>query len=504
MSLPLLCSSKPTLHYWLLVGWLLCCPVVQATTLNIGIFQRFGENPDQAIVRSIDRKPLQIVIDGRQPLMATQISVQTQKIPLTTPMSWSRVVVSSQRSFEDAQAVAQQLKILNISSEIARPKRWQVWVKRLAALRTAEQQALVTQLLKAGFSTAHIEEGQITQNLLLALTINGQTLSGQQVTIQSAQNQVQFGQRTYGGSLWLQPNAYGTYTIINQVELETYLRGVVPYEIAPTAPYEAIKAQAIVARTFALRNRHRFQIDSYDLCATPNCQVYRGLGGTTPLTERAVRATRHQVLTYGGRLVDALYTSANGGQTARYSDLFSGEDRPYLVSRLDRPENLPLGDLSDEVMVRRLLGYQEGFNESGAPTFHWSRTYSSERLAASLNLNLPTIGLFPPAIKAITGIQVAQRSPSGRVLRLRVQTDQGEIALTKDAILSAIDGLPSTLFYLDASPSGEFLLKGGGWGHGLGLSQYGSYGLARRGYDYAAILRFYFPQTKLDTIAKSE
>ncbi|WP_287130884.1 SpoIID/LytB domain-containing protein, partial [Candidatus Cyanaurora vandensis] len=231
--------------------------------------------------------------------------------------------------------------------------------------------------------------------------------------------------------------------------------------------------------------------------ATANCQVYKGLSGVTALTDKAVASTQGQVLTYQGELVDALYTSANGGTSARYSDLWLGRERPYLQAKPEslRPPNL--GRLDQEANLKRLLGYRQDFNESGSPAFRWVRTYSSAKLVASLQENLPTLGLALPDLTTVTGLKVAERSTSGRVLRLAVQTNRGELTLSKDMILSAINQLPSTLFYVESAGDKGFRLVGGGWGHGLGLSQYGSYGLAKRGWDYQRILGFYFPQTNL-------
>ncbi|WP_218079370.1 SpoIID/LytB domain-containing protein [Anthocerotibacter panamensis] len=478
---------------WVWVLWLGFAPV-QAKTLEIGIFQRFGEHQDEATIQSTG--PLKITLDQNQTLSAPTVAIQTARIPLAQPIPWSRVVVSAHRSFEDAQVVADGLKPWNIEPLLARPQRWQVWALRRSSPPTVDQEALVGRLHTAGYSTARLESGLQTDEMLLDLTIDGTHYQTREVTIQAPQNRLQFGARRYGGTLRLSPNAYGTYSVINRIDLETYLRGVVPYEIAPKAPYEAIKAQAIVARTFALKNLNRFRLDGYDLCATANCQVYQGLGGVTPLTDRAVQTTRQQVLTYQGKLVDALYTSANGGLSARYSDLWGGEDRPYLRPRLDRIQPLSLIGLSQEQGLQRFFQNRTNFNETGSPAFRWTRTYSAASLLASLTKNLPTLGLFVP-LKAVTGLRVLERSDSGRVLRLGIQTDQGEITLSKDSILSAIERLPSTLFYIELEAAGSFRLIGGGWGHGLGLSQYGSYGLARRGWDYRRILNFYFPATRL-------
>ncbi|HAN46865.1 MAG TPA: amidase, partial [Cyanobacteria bacterium UBA8156] len=95
------------------------------------------------------------------------------------------------------------------------------------------------------------------------------------------------------------------------------------------------QAQAILARSYALASRQRFVADNYELCATTQCQVYRGLEGTSPNTDRAIATTRGQVLTHQGQIIDALYSSTTGGITANYNDLWDGEPRPYLQSVWD-------------------------------------------------------------------------------------------------------------------------------------------------------------------------
>ncbi|WP_287130907.1 SpoIID/LytB domain-containing protein, partial [Candidatus Cyanaurora vandensis] len=246
---------------WVIVGGFLWALGLAcgAAPLDIGIFQRFGENLEQATVQAVGEQPLTVVTSEQRQFQTRRLKIQTTRVPLTTPMPWSRVMVSAHRSFEDAQGVARTLAHLNPA--IVRPQRWQVWVMRQATPPTPAQAQLVTQL-QQNYPTARVESGLQTEEVVLDLN---QQYRARQVTIQAPNNRVKFGTRLYGGNLRLMPNSYGTYSVINRVDLQTYLRGVVPYEIAPVAPYQAIKAQAVVARTFALRNLKRFSFDGYDL-----------------------------------------------------------------------------------------------------------------------------------------------------------------------------------------------------------------------------------------------
>jgi stage II sporulation protein D len=138
----------------------------------------------------------------------------------------------------------------------------------------------------------------------------------------------------YRGYLELFVNNSNLFTLVNVVNLEDYLLGVVPAELSPAAfpEKEAIKAQAIAARTYAVKRRGQFAAEGYDICATPACQVYRGFSAEQLMSNEAVRETIGEVLTYQGELVDALYTSTCGGRTENSENVFTSP-QPYLVSR---------------------------------------------------------------------------------------------------------------------------------------------------------------------------
>ena len=148
---------------------------------------------------------------------------------------------------------------------------------------------------------------------------------------------IPFQAGTWRGNLLLRPNARGTFHVVNRVGLEDYLKGVVPAEMGPRVydEIEALKAQAVAARSYAARHRGESAAEGYDLCSTPRCQVYAGAGAEHPLSSRAVEATAGEVLTYGGRIADTLFTSTCGGRTEAAQEVFptyASGDTPYLVS----------------------------------------------------------------------------------------------------------------------------------------------------------------------------
>ena len=146
----------------------------------------------------------------------------------------------------------------------------------------------------------------------------------------------------YRGILEVRAGAPGMVTVINVLNLEDYLRGVVPNELSPTAfaELEALKAQAVAARTYALRNMGQFAAKGYDICATPACQVYRGKSTENALSDQAVEETRGMTAAYRGQLINALYTSTCGGHTEDGGNIFDGEELPYLRGVVCAPEQV--------------------------------------------------------------------------------------------------------------------------------------------------------------------
>jgi SpoIID/LytB domain protein len=304
----------------------------------------------------------------------------------------------------------------------------------------------------------------------------------------------------------LQPNAYGTYTLVNTVPLETYVRGVLPHEIGINAPMAAMEAQAIIARTYALRNIRRFAVDNYQLCADTHCQVYQGLSGVAKNTDQAIAATRGQILTYNNEIVDALYSSTTGGVTANFSDIWNGEDRPYLKPMIDAPNNhlwdLSRQNLADNQNFQKFINLKTGFNESTWDVFRWHKETDINQITKDLQKFLNAKKSPYSNFQKIKAMSIVERSTSGRILKLAVKTDIGIFTLHKDEVRSAFAAPVSTLFYIQPLNKGQkdiwgYAFIGGGLGHGVGLSQTGAQNLAKLGWSSTKILEFYYPGTKI-------
>ncbi len=489
--------------------------------LKIGIVQRFGDEPTDLLNLQAtpgDRLTLNFNTGERQQTLQTNsVKLEVMMQPLPAPALLERVVLSTHRSFETAEDSARQWRQRGIEVEIAQPERWQVWAKQEVYNTPLLRRLLLQSLQAKGDRTAYVDTQILQQVPRSSWVVNGKRYSRNQLDITAGKNPIQVSggkdgrqHRLYAGRLRLQPNAYGTYTLVNEVPLETYLRGVVPHEIGADAPYAAVEAQAIIARTYALRNLRRFALDGYELCADTQCQVYNGLSGTVPNTDRAIAATRGQVLTYQNQLVDAVYSSTTGGVTASFSDIWNGADRPYLQPVVDAASNiwnLSYQSLADEQNLQQFISLRQGFNETGWSMFLWRKERSMEQITQDLQryfeVNKSPLANF----KTVQQMQVVQRAPGGRILKLAVQTERGIFVLQKDEVRNAFSAPRSTLFYLQPLNKGNktlwgYAFVGGGLGHGVGLSQTGSYGLAQLGWSSSRILNFYYPGTRIQPLSE--
>ncbi len=262
--------------------------------------------------------------------------------------------------------------------------------------------------------------------------------------------------RAYRGGVRLLVEG-GRLLLLNLVPLEDYLLGVLPGEMPEGFPLEALKAQAVVARTFAVSRLNPRA--SYDLCAEERCQVYLGFSAERERYRVAVAATRGQVLSYGGKAISALYHADSGGMTAGSEEVF-GKPLPYLRPRPDP--------------------YAKG------PKSLWRMRVERAQAARVLQaLGFGPTGEDPP--------QVLERSPSGRVWRVRLLGV--ELRGLEAGRFLRLLGLPSTLVEFQG-----FEALGRGAGHGVGLSQWGAKGMAEAGYGHREILGHYFPGTFLSDL----
>ncbi|MBW4451977.1 MAG: SpoIID/LytB domain-containing protein [Nostoc indistinguendum CM1-VF10] len=495
---------------------------IQDMELKIGIVQRFGSQPTaklQLEPTKGDHLKLKFKAGNKQQTLVTKnpIKLETVMQALPQPTVEEVVVLGTFRTFETAEDSANKWRSQGIEVEIAQPERWQVWAKRDIYSTPLLRRLLLQNIQASTKEKVYLDTKILKQVPRVSWVVDDNRYSPNDLEISTDKNLIRVNKsekpenaRLYAGRLNLQPNAYGTYTLVNQVPLETYLRGVVPYEIGTNAPTAALEAQAILARTYALRNLRRFAADNYQLCADTHCQVYYGLNGAAAKTDQAIASTRGKVVTYKNELVDALYSSTTGGVTASFSDVWNGDDRPYLRPVLDAATNfwnLSKQSLADEKNFQKFINMQQGFNESKWDMFRWHKETSLEDITKDLQKFLQVKNSPHAKFKTIQAMAVVKRSQSGRILELAVKTDNSTFVLQKDEVRSAFAAPTSTLFYIEPLNKGKlelwgYAFIGGGLGHGVGLSQTGAQNLAKLGWSSPKILQFYYPGTQIQTLSK--
>jgi stage II sporulation protein D len=277
--------------------------------------------------------------------------------------------------------------------------------------------------------------------------------------------------------------------IVNRVGVEAYLRGVVPRELGVRGPGDraALEAQAVAARSYVvarLGNAAR----AYDVTATTADQVYGGVDAENALADDAVAATDGLVLTYNGRVVSAPYHSTCGGSTAAADEIWRSQAEPYLQRVSDR-----------------VPGTDRYYCDI-APRFRWERSWRADSLTAVVERYLRSYAQVAPGpVGEVRRVDVDGETPSGRVAALWIETSRGRYRLRGNDVryvLRSPSGelLNSTYFSPEvvSSPDGRLTrltVRGRGYGHGVGMCQWGAIGRARAGQDFRTILRTYFPGT---------
>ncbi|MCG9969827.1 SpoIID/LytB domain-containing protein [Pelotomaculum terephthalicicum JT] len=279
--------------------------------------------------------------------------------------------------------------------------------------------------------------------------------------------------RRYRGNMEFRVES-GSLVAINELNIEDYLRGVVPAEMPSSWPAEALKAQAVVARNYALQRVEATSGASYNLTNDQSSQVYLGYDKEVPATDQAVEDTRGVVMLNRGKLISSFFHSSSGGYTENSEDVWSSA-LPYIKYKKDP------------------------FDKNNLH-YNWQVDYTAAQL----------LEMFKKSgyeFKKITGIDTVYTASGARVKKLTVSgvgTDDKPLRIeiaNADNVRIAL-GLKSALFTLkkgydkDKNLTGVNI-TGSGWGHGLGLSQWGANGMARQGYNYQEILKYYYSNIKI-------
>ena len=277
-----------------------------------------------------------------------------------------------------------------------------------------------------------------------------------------------YDNKSYRGALRLLPRKGGLH-IINRVTTEEYLQGVVPEEMPAEWNAEAVKAQAVAARTYALHQRKRHAKEGFDVCASTHCQQYGGVAVERAAANQAIRATQGMVLQSNGALVDALFHTDSGGMTENSEDVWGSRIDCLRAAKELRTETCP-----------------------------WEKTITAAQLSGLLakrgrNIGeLKKIELSPIKI----GKASKDRTISGRVKAVTFVGKSGRAGMTGNDLRSML-GLKSTLFSMTLNRN-VVIIKGYGWGHGLGMSQHGARSYAdSEHWDCKKILQHYYQGAEL-------
>ena len=345
----------------------------------------------------------------------------------------------------------------------------------------------------------------------------------------------------FEGTLDIRDNADGTQTAINRLDVEDYLSSVITSEMSATSSLELLKAHAVISRSWVLRpiispstgpdkpdlsdpDRHviwyeRDAHEGFDVCADDHCQRYEGITRRDEHPEaaanvqKAIDATRGQVLMYDGKVCDARFYKSCGGATELFENAWANEHYPYLEPVRDEI-GTPLPDLTIEENAQefirtspsaycntndaRVLGQVlNNYDQETKDFYRWTVQYTKEELSEIIR---DRSGIDFGEILDLVPIK---RGPSARLYEMQIVGSKRTMVIGKELEIRkwlSRSHLYSSAFVVDRNENGDFILTGAGWGHGVGLCQIGAAVMADKGYTYEQILAHYFPGSELKTI----
>lgn len=406
---------------------------------------------------------------------------------------------------------------------------WKVWLGLYTDAVNAEEAKIRISSLDPDLSLSMIQGNnkriQVLNKsgkVLFMYNVDDETYHFRAIPQKDSIGLIQVDGKKFRGSMIIDRYTDSDLTIINQLNFEEYLYGVVPREMSGEWPIEAQKAQAVAARNFAVEKLGSHQQYGFDLCAGTHCQVYGGYSSEHPRSRMAVDETQGKLLTYNGKIVTAFYHSNSGGHTEDVENVWSSS-------------------------TNYLKGVEDPYS-IGAPNDHWTKKYTKQEIEDILTSKNLSVG-------TLENILVTERSTNDRVLKLEVRGTDGKKILEKEKVRSIFgynnikstwfeiitDGGPSAVsvlfdlgqpatqmsmtnkFILTAEGMEEldemdrpyifngkeykkvssteaegYLFSGKGWGHGVGMSQWGAKKMAEEGFTYDQILTYYYTGTKVE------
>lgn len=427
-------------------------------------------------------------------------------------------------SFDDANVMAQQLKLKGVDAYPAYNDSWQVWTgffisneDAQTALNDINSKALglSTQIINPSMKRMQIlaTSGQI---FLMFESSQGRIMAMPKVA-ENEQQLISINGKRYRGDVEFARYSDSDMTVINILPLEQYLYGVVPREIGGSSPIEAIKAQAVVARTYTIQNSGKYSKWGFNLGPTVADQAYGGYDWENVNSNAGVDQTAGKVVTYQGKIASVFYFSTSGGYTEDVKYVWGSFNYPYLISVEDK------------------------YERKDAPKSNWEVTLTNDKIKQILSQKGIDLG-------DILQVCVTEYSPTGRVTKLLIKGTKAEGVYEKEKARTILgsDIIYSQMYkvqsnaqsYIKASTtisslpltglnavtregikrvygtSGTYVITnsskqlvnsvgtsfkfvGKGWGHGIGMSQEGAIGMAKNSFTYDGILKWYFPGTDI-------
>lgn len=292
------------------------------------------------------------------------------------------------------------------------------------------------------------------------------TLVDGQIAIRPARGIISVNGVPYRGFILLKREKNTPMTVINVVDVESYLYSVVGKEMSPSWNIEALKAQAVCARTYVFENLGKYKSYGFDLCTTQASQVYGGINAEYPSTVKAVNETAYEIVKYDGKPCEVFYFSSSGGVTEDVENVW-GTAFPHLRSVVDpyeKPEE--------------------------ATKYTWDKTFTKEEIKETLSKKGVEIG-------DITDVKVTNTAESGRVTEITFTGTEGEYKALREKARTILS-LSSQLYTITPGEDGSYRFDGRGWGHAIGMSQWGAKAMADEGFSYKEILEFYFTDVEVE------
>ncbi|MEE8317669.1 MAG: SpoIID/LytB domain-containing protein [Candidatus Omnitrophota bacterium] len=303
-------------------------------------------------------------------------------------------------------------------------------------------------------------------------TISREDISSEGIRILSEKRtRIYINRRRFRGDIDIIKNEDSTLMVVNHIDLELYLYGVLYHEVSHRWLMEVLKAQAIAARTYALYQKLISKNRYYDLASDIYSQVYGGRSSETWPTSRAVNLTQGRILTYNGEVFPSYYHATCGGHTSDASTIWD-IDIPVLQSRICN-------------FCKR------------SPHYEWRRELTMEHIEDKLQDGGYNIQL--------RSIEILGRDEAGRILEMILKGEPKDIKLNGDKFRLAVhpNTIKSTNFEIKAR-SRYITFYGKGWGHGIGMCQWGAYGMARRDWSAEEILEYYYPDSSITRVGDED